>query len=466
MRTRSMNRLFFTGILAAAQATATRADPPVASQPAAAASGTIRIVAGPMFTPDSSNTISMWIQTDKPGRLHAVARPLIDKDGGPYAGGAHEVEIETLAADRNIGLVRFMYHPGRRYSVVVSTGKDAGKPLAIAEYAAPPKPGESGKYRMMFGSCSHQEKNAKQPIWHLIAREKPQVFMFIGDNMYLPNSKDDFPKSREAVRELYRDTYDEERQKPEMQPVLRSTMSYALWDDHDFGPNNSDRTWKWSDVALESLMMYFPNVYGSGEVSGCFHKFSWGDVDVFMLDDRTFRDPNWDVRNLTTKTMFGEKQLAWLREGLSASKAAFKVIAGGNQFLSEGHPHEGWGVQYKAERDAFLDWLWDRKITGVIFLSGDRHFAELTRLSDPKKRGGDVWDLTSSPLANSVYEDGMKEKNPGRVEAYIGGVNVGQLDFDTTAKPPKVTLRVLDRNGAPVIQQEVRAEPYAISHEP
>lgn len=423
------------------------------SQPADASPGELKLVAGPMFTPDSSNSITVWLQTNRPGAIHITASPLTGKDGKPFAGGAQEVDVETTAADRNIGVARVMYRPGVRYAVIVKA-KGSDKPLSIDEITAPPAPGEPGKYRMMFGSCSHQERNAKQPIWHLIAQEKPQVFLFIGDNMYLPNSPDDFPKSREAVRELYRDTYDEERQKPEMQKVLRSTMSYAIWDDHDFGNNNSDRTWKWPDVALESLMMYFPNVYGSGEASGCFHRFSWGDVDVFMLDDRTFRDPNGDKNR---KTMFGEKQLEWLKSGLAASKASFKVIANGNQMLAEGHPHESWGVQNKAERDAFLDWLWDNKVTGVIFLSGDRHFAELIRMSDPKKRGADVWDLTSSPLANDVYKDGRQEKNPGRVEHYVGGVNVGQLDFDTTARPPKVTMKILDRNGAPVIYQDVTA---------
>jgi len=422
------------------------------SRPSESADAELKVVAGPMFTPDAQGMITLWVQTNRPGALRIEIRAILPKDAPPFPAGEQRADLETLAADRNIGTIRFVARPATEYAVVLKV-PGSEKPLAIGQITAPPKPGEPGKYRMMFGSCSHQDKNAKQPIWDLIAQEKPKVFLFIGDNMYLPNPPTAFPQKREAVRELYRDTYDEERQKPEMQKVLRSTMSFALWDDHDFGPNNSDRAWKWPDIALESLMMYFPNVYGSGEVSGCFHRFSWGDIDVFMLDDRTFRDPNWDVKN--RKTMFGEKQMEWLRNGLSESKATYKIIANGNQMLSQGHPHEGWGVQYAAERDAFLDWMWEKKITGVIFLSGDRHFAELTRASDPKKRGADVWDLTSSPLANDVYADGQKEKNPGRVEHYIGGVNVGQLDFDTTAKPAKVTMKILDRNGAPVIYQEV-----------
>ena len=79
---------------------------------------------------------------------------------------------------------------------------------------------------------------------------------------------------------------------PELQPLMRSTAMFAIWDDHDFGPNNSDRTWKWKDVAFEVFREYFPGDYGLPGAAGCFHKFSWGDIDVFMLDDRSFRDPN------------------------------------------------------------------------------------------------------------------------------------------------------------------------------
>ena len=45
-------------------------------------------------------------------------------------------------------------------------------------------------------------------------------------------------------------------------------------------------------------------------------------------------------------------------------------------------------------------------------------------------------------------------KNADRVAAYNGGVNVGQLDFDTTAKPPKVTLHVLDGSGKSVFARK------------
>lgn len=352
--------------------------------------------------------------------------------------------------------------PGTSYKIRIrrandnrQDSEDRPSDLAVTTIKAPPFPGRPGKFTIAFGSCSHQEKFGEhQPIWQTVAAQRPDCFLFIGDNIYLPNRARDFPGTRERVLAFYCDIYDRQRRMPEMQALLRSTMCFALWDDHDYGPNNSDRTWKWKDVALEAFRRYFPGEYGLPDAPGCFHRFAWGDIDFFMLDDRSFRDPNNDPDR---KTFLGERQLKWLKQGLAASKATFKLIVCGNQILSDTHPHESWGVQFRPERDAFLDWLWTRKLPGVIFLAGDRHFAELVRKRDPKKRGPDLWELTSSPLANDPFTDGPKIGNPERVAAFSEGVNVGVLAFDTAGDPPRVELKVLDVHGRPVIRQVVTA---------
>jgi alkaline phosphatase D len=153
--------------------------------------------------------------------------------------------------------------------------------------------------------------------------------------------------------------------------------------------------------------------------------------------------------------MLGERQLAWLKAGLAASKATFKLVVCGNQMLSECPSGESWGNLFRPERDAFLDWLWAEGIAGVIFLAGDRHFAELVRKSDPQKRGPDLWELTSSPLANFHFAAADTIPNPDRQACYAGGVNVGILRFDTTASPPRVEMLVLDGGGKVVIRQEL-----------
>lgn len=425
----------------------------------ASAEELVKIVAGPMFsaTGDGGN-VSVWFQTNRDVRLSWAIKSM----GNDFEGKPGRMMEETWQdrapanSARNIFIHEWPIAPEQytRFEMTIWHQDGAHRRnLFKGDVRAQPRAGKPGLYKIAFGSCSHQEKFGEhQPIWDAIVKEKPDCFLFIGDNIYLPNKLKEYPGTRAEVFKLYCDTYDHQRQMPEMQALLRSTYSFALWDDHDFGKNNSNRKWPWKGVAREALNLYFPNNYGLPDAKGCFYRFAWGDIDVFMTDDRSFRDPNDDPAR---RTFLGEKQLAWLKDGLAQSKASFKLIVCGNQILADTHPHESWGVQFRPERDAFLGWLWEKKITGVIFLSGDRHFAELTRKRDPKGKGGDLWELTSSPLANDAYKDGPTFESPDRVAAYSDGVNFGVLDFDTTGKHPRVELRALDVNGKEVIRRRV-----------
>lgn len=428
------------------------AHPAVADEP-------LKIIAGPMFTMmGDKGDMAIWFQTNRGGQVGLDIKSKTEDRSGKFKASLEETwdDLALASQSRNIFIHEWPNAPEEfnRTEVTIRQESGAGRrDLFKGEVPMLPRAGKPGRYTIAFGSCSHQEKfDEHQPIWDVVVKQKPDCFLFIGDNIYLPNKVEEFPKKRAEVLKLYCDTYDHQRRIPEMQPLLRSTISFALWDDHDFGANNSDNTWPWKGVAREALNLYFPNQYGECGGKGCNYKFAWGDIDVFMTDDRTFRDPNNDPNR---KTFLGEKQLAWLKDGLTNSQATFKLIVCGNQMLADTHPHESWGVQFRPERDKFLDWLWEKKTGGVIFLNGDRHFAELTRKRDPKGKGADLWELTSSPLANDPYKDGPSFESPDRVAAYSDGVNVGILKFDTTGKNPFVDLHVLDVNGKDVIRQRV-----------
>ncbi|MCG8404908.1 MAG: alkaline phosphatase family protein [Phycisphaerales bacterium] len=419
-----------------------------------------RIIAGPTFTSSVHGKMTIWVQTDRPVDL--FWSPTVSKWPTDYPAISKEMcnephfrELPAKNRKRNIHTASINVVHGATYDIGISQGKrgDAFPELLDKfEISVPPKKGQSGRYTIAFGSCAHHGRFPTQPIWEAVTKEKPDCFLFIGDNIYLPSKARKYPESRDGVVKLYRNFYDKNRQVTQLQPLLNTTFIYAIWDDHDYGPNNSDRTWKWKDVALEVFREYFPGNYGLPQAPGCFHRFAWGDVDVFMLDDRSFRDPNFDAAR---KTFLGNEQLAWLKKGLADSNATFKLVVCGNQMLTDGHPHESWGVLFPKERDAFLRWLWDQKIQDVLFLAGDRHFAELVKKSDPQKKGPDLWELTSSPLANRHFGKATMLLKSNRVGAYDKGVNFGLLRFDTTVKPAQVELLVKDETGKTVIRQVV-----------
>ena len=152
-------------------------------------------------------------------------------------------------------------------------------------------------------------------------------------------------------------------------PLVGHTTSTSarIWDDHDFGPGDSDRTFQWKDLGLTIFRRYWPNpAPGIPQAPGVFHSFRVADVEFFMLDDRYNRDPR---RAKDRSTMLGSIELQWLKERLRTSTATFKVIAnGGTIVVDEGK--ETWDL-YGPERDGFLEWMFAEGINGVLFIAGD-----------------------------------------------------------------------------------------------
>ena len=123
-------------------------------------------------------------------------------------------------------------------------------------------------------------------IFQTIAAQKPDAMIWLGDNIYYREA--DWLNEK-AMR--YR--YAHGRSLPEMQELLASTHHYAIWDDHDFGPNNSDRAYRTRETSLKIFKDYWANsTYGTAETPGVFGSFEWNDVEFFLLDDRYHRTPN------------------------------------------------------------------------------------------------------------------------------------------------------------------------------
>ena len=127
-------------------------------------------------------------------------------------------------------------------------------------------------------------------------------------------------------------------------------------------------------------MDYWGNKTYGGAEGGIYSKFSWSDCDFFLLDNRWFGDENLLPDSLAShKTQLGQAQLEWLKQSLLGSKATFKFIVTGGQFLNVNTTQESYAL-FMRERQEILDFLLQHKIEGVMFMSGDRHHTEMIRL--------------------------------------------------------------------------------------
>jgi alkaline phosphatase D len=179
-----------------------------------------------------------------------------------------------------------------------------------------PRTGDGSAFRVVLGSCA---RLWDQPIFGPIAAASPELFVFLGDNHYA-NSPD-----LESLWWFYRRALEV----PQRGALARTTSTLAIWDDHDFVGNNTDRTSPGRDAALRAFGDYWAQPAGgiAGQ-PGIFTRVVRGDVDFFLLDDRYQRDPPGTAGG----RILGAMQEAWLIDELSRSTATFHFLASGSIF--------------------------------------------------------------------------------------------------------------------------------------
>jgi alkaline phosphatase D len=152
--------------------------------------------------------------------------------------------------------------------------------------------------------------------------------LWLGDTVYLRDQEVDSPS---AIRYRYRFS----RGAPELQRFLGATSHYAIWDDHDFGPDDSDGSYPLKHVTTDLFKRYWPAIHhGLPDVPGVFQTFVLSDIRVFLLDDRTYRVPD-NTPDGPAKTFLGKGQKDWFKEALLSSTETFKIVAIGTQAFSE-----------------------------------------------------------------------------------------------------------------------------------
>lgn len=252
--------------------------------------------------------------------------------------------------------------------------------------------------RFLIGSCAMLNTDFTRiafpgfssRIYTSMKKRKADFMVWLGDNVYylLPyqyNSTEGMFKRNISVRRSF----------PLFRDFLNSSVNYAIWDDHDYGPNDSDSSWRLKDSALAVFKSFWPNTYpDQKQFPGNYFNFRYYDAEFFMLDDRYYRAPEGD----TLAPFLGETQLIWLKNKLLLSDAAFKFIAIGTQVLNENAFGETY-LHYAHERSELLNFIAANNIKGVVFLTGDKHYTEICRRD---WKGYPVYDITCSPLTSPV----------------------------------------------------------------
>ena len=316
--------------------------------------------------------------------------------------------------------------------------------------------------RIAFGSCVNENRDMK--FWDVVAAQRPQAFLLIGDNVYgdtRPTNGADIPTLAASYRKL--------SSRVEFDRFRRSVPMMTAWDDHDYGANDAGGAFAFKEWAEKIYENYWsssdevksrPGVYESRIVGPESKR-----VQFIILDGRFFRsdlasmpyrDPGpslgWYIPNMDPNaTMLGKAQWDWLAQEL-AKPADLRFIISSTQVITDAHNFEGW-TNFPKERERLYGLLAEKGVNNAIFLTGDRHSGGFYRTNAPGV-SKPLWDFTSSSL-NFAFGKGdgsEREPDPRRIGGFWGIPNFGQIDIDWETK--KVTMSLRKDDGS-VIETQV-----------
>jgi alkaline phosphatase D len=386
----------------------------------AATVGYPRLLEGPMIGATTPDSVTIWSRAS--GALNIAVEYASDRSF------ADAKLTKTTLAREDDGLTARITVDGLQpdteywYRIKAEGIDDRHQPLPFKVRTAPARP---RPIRIAFGSCARIQIGDRQPVFDAIAAMEPDLFLWLGDNIYADSD----------AEAAFNDMYGRQRSVGSLQPLLRSVPQLAIWDDHDFGYNDSDGSNPVKDMTLRLFRQWWANpASGLPDTPGVFFRHSFGPIDIFMLDGRYYRDKPADP-DTPTKTMLGADQKAWLKRELKDSRATFKILASGTGWSSAERDGDSW-AKYRHERDEILDYIRDNRIFGCFGISGDVHMGEANCVPWSESGGYDFYDLVSSGLAQMLSPKFIDQDPEVRLRApWVGSANFGLLDFRFNPEP-------------------------------
>jgi alkaline phosphatase D len=299
--------------------------------------------------------------------------------------------------------------------------------------------------RIAFGSCNYHDK--PQPHWQVIADAKPDLWIWLGDIVYARSGD---------VGDLAR-RYRSLKQNAGYTNLRNRTRVLGLYDNHDFVTGKGAQR-QANKIESQRLLLDFLDEPAAGprrEQAGVYAAYTFGpvgrQVKVILLDGRFHLDqPGSDV--------LGAEQWSWLEQQLTDSTADVHLIGSGVQVIPTEHTYDKW-ANLGGARGRLLDLIAKAQPRNLIFLTGDRHFGEIARLSEPRFTQP-LYEITASGLTHHAKDwpflrNFSKEPNQHRLGSNYLGLNFGILEFNWEAAPPTVTLQIRSTDDIVRIEEKI-----------
>jgi phosphodiesterase/alkaline phosphatase D-like protein len=368
-----------------------------------------------MFT-NSTATVGIQVSTN------AAFNPVLAQSSATTSASCANCAIVNISGLQP--LTKYYYRP------VVNGAFVTGDVRSFKTY---PEKSTAAHFVITFGSCMN-ESRTDDAVFAEMSNHNPDLFLQIGDWGYpdftdnLPSNPDYFPNDYNRLAGAFKNKYDYTH----LKQFLKNVPIDYVWDDHDYVNNNASRTGSpITDFGIPVTVVevpipaqtrrntikgyyeMFPGYAPVDSSEGIFHKFIFGNVEVFMLDNRAARSPNtealvnvggnWTFAPPPGHSIIGDVQRTWLLDNLKKSTATWKLITTatafnktyGNTFSSLINLPNLAGLPLMAslidcwsgfpmDQDTLINTVNQNGIDGVLMLSGDTH----TSAIDDGQAGG------------------------------------------------------------------------------
>lgn len=305
--------------------------------------------------------------------------------------------------------------------------------------------------KIAFGSCASQ--NHDLPIFNNVVNHEADFFIFLGDNIY-GDTKD---------MDVLKQKYNLLGNKPSYQNLKKNTTILATWDDHDYGWNDAGKEYPFKEASKEIFLDFFeePDSSSIRQRKGIYHAqmydYEGSKLQIILLDGRTFRDSllpyngemdddrrfsfygkGYAPHTNTDAALLGEEQWAWLEKELK-KPADLRIIGSGTQFGIEWNGYEAW-ANFPHEQKRMVNLIESTKANGVLFITGDVHYSEISKL---ETNFYPIYDFTSSGLSSKWH---FATPNKNRIEGPIMDNHFGLITIDWAKENTEIKMENWDIN--------------------
>lgn len=269
------------------------------------------------------------------------------------------------------------------------------------------------------------------PIYQRMQSTNPDAMIWMGDNLYYLRSW------KSAKREIK--TNVKTRQIKELAAFLSSCPQYSIWDDHDYGPDNSDGSFKGKYYSRTNFNDFWPNPEAADSSHGIYYKIQYPQADLLMTDNR--------FNAVMGKTYWGKTQMDWVQSELKKSSAPFKIIITGVQMGNKLSSYET--LYSTGEYQQLVEFIKREKIEGVIFINGDRHHTEFFKHQESGVYP--LYEFTCSPLTSYPVmpkKDSSEFNNPELVFPISKAQQFGRIKINKDPSKGYICLlQAVDKEG-------------------